>query len=172
MHHPGRHPFLQAPHRTMVRLSLPVLLSLVAEPLTGLADTAFIARLGAGPLAALGVGTIALSGVFWIFNFLGIGAQTEIARSLGAGRSERAREVAGLAVVLAALFGIFLLLAGFPAARTAAGLMGAAAKCRMRPPPTCAGAWPAPRRSSSSPPPSAPCADCRTCAPRSGSPPG
>ena len=55
------HPFLVRPHRTLLGLMLPVLLSLVAEPLTGLVDTAFIARLGAAPLAALGVGTMALS---------------------------------------------------------------------------------------------------------------
>ena len=55
------HPFLVRPHHTLLGLMLPVLLSLVAEPLTGLVDTAYIARLGAAPLAALGVGTMALS---------------------------------------------------------------------------------------------------------------
>jgi len=91
MQTPATHPFVRAPHRTMAMLSVPVMLSLVAEPLTGLVDTAFVARLGAGPLAALGVGTIALSSFFWIFNFLGIGTQTETARSLGQRRTERAR---------------------------------------------------------------------------------
>jgi Na+-driven multidrug efflux pump len=43
------HPFLVRPHRTLLGLMLPVLLSLVAEPLTGLVDTAFIARFGAAP---------------------------------------------------------------------------------------------------------------------------
>ena len=55
------HPVHQRPHRTLLALGLPVLGSLVAEPLTGLVDTAFVARLGAAPLAALGVGTIVLS---------------------------------------------------------------------------------------------------------------
>ena len=56
------HPFRTRPHRTLLGLALPVLGSLVAEPVTGLVDTAFVARLGAGPLAALGVGAIVLSG--------------------------------------------------------------------------------------------------------------
>jgi MATE family multidrug resistance protein len=43
---------------------------LIAEPLAGVADTAFVARLGAVPLAALGVATALLSSVFWVFNFL------------------------------------------------------------------------------------------------------
>ncbi len=70
---PDRHPFVARPHRTFLALSLPVLISLVAEPLAGIADTAFIARLGASPLAALGVATTLLSGLFWAFNFLSIG---------------------------------------------------------------------------------------------------
>ena len=79
----NRHPFLTSPNRTLISLSIPVLLSLVAEPLTGLVDTAFISRLGSEPMAALGVGTTILSGIFWIFNFLGIGTQTETAHIYG-----------------------------------------------------------------------------------------
>ena len=124
---PAQHPFVRAPHRTMLRLSLPVLLSMIAEPLTGLADTAFIARLGAAPLAALGVGTVLLSSVFWIFNFLGIGTQTEVARSLGTGDTDRAREKCGMALALSALLGLLLALAGGAVVGPAATLMGASA---------------------------------------------
>jgi MATE family multidrug resistance protein len=109
----------------MAVLSLPIMLSLVAEPLTGLVDTAFVARLGAVPLAALGVGTMAMSSFFWIFNFLGIGTQTEIASSVGQGQTERAREVAGLAVILAAALGVVVGLAFLPAAPLIAQLLGA-----------------------------------------------
>ena len=87
----GDHSFVRHPHRTLVRLTVPVLISLIAEPLTGLADTAFVARLGATPLAALGVGTVLLSSVFWVFNFLGIGTQTEVAHALGNPGDTRAR---------------------------------------------------------------------------------
>ncbi len=58
------HPFVLAAHSTLIPMSLPVLISLAAEPITGAADTAFVARLGAPALAALGVGTTLLSGVF------------------------------------------------------------------------------------------------------------
>ncbi len=70
---PPEHPFTRRPHRTLVAMSLPVLVSLIAEPVTGLVDTAFISRLGTPPLAALGVATVLFSSVFWVFNFLGIG---------------------------------------------------------------------------------------------------
>ena len=75
----------------MLVLSLPVLFSLIAEPLTRVADTAFVARLGAGPTAALGVATTLLSSLFWVFNFLGIGAQTAVARAHGATGAARAQ---------------------------------------------------------------------------------
>ena len=103
------HPFQRAPHKTLLSLSVPVLFSLVAEPLTGLVDTAFVARLGASALAALGVGTTILSGIFWIFNFLGIGAQTEVAKRLGRRDHQLAAAVGTSALILAVIFGILLI---------------------------------------------------------------
>ncbi|MEZ4717772.1 MAG: hypothetical protein R2851_17045 [Caldilineaceae bacterium] len=38
-----------------------------------------------------GVSTAALSKIFWIFNFLGIGSQTEVAQALGRGRTRARR---------------------------------------------------------------------------------
>ncbi len=107
------HPFIRHPHRTVLALSAPVLFSLVAEPLTGLVDTAFVAQLGAAPLAALGVGTAALSSIFWVFNFLGIGAQTDVAQALGAGEARRATRIMGMALTLAGLFGLAIVAVGY-----------------------------------------------------------
>ena len=41
---PPEHPFSRAPHTTLLTLTLPVLISMIAEPLTGLVDTAFVAQ--------------------------------------------------------------------------------------------------------------------------------
>ncbi|MDX1584425.1 MAG: MATE family efflux transporter [Thermoanaerobaculia bacterium] len=117
--------FHERPHGTLLALSIPVLFSLIAEPLTGLVDTAFVARLGSVSLAALGVGTMSLSAVFWIFNFLGIGTQTEVAQSLGAGEHDRASHAAGLAMSLAMLIGLGLLILGVWLAPLASRWMGA-----------------------------------------------
>ncbi len=100
--------FVQRPHRTVFRLSVPVFFSLIAEPITGLVDTHYVKELGADPLAALGVGTALLSAVFWIFNFLGTGTQTEIARAYGSNRREDGRSIASLAIVLCLGFGAVL----------------------------------------------------------------
>ena len=120
---PDSHPFVRQPNRTLVRLTVPVLISLIAEPLTGLADTAFVARLGSTPLAALGVGTVLLSSVFWVFNFLGIGTQTEVAHALATPGDERGRDATGLALALATAIGVGLALLGWPFLEGAARFM-------------------------------------------------
>jgi MATE family multidrug resistance protein len=117
--------FIKNPHRTLVLLAFPVLVSLIAEPLTGLIDTAFVAQLGSEPLAALGVGAAALSSIFWAFNFLGIGTQTEVAQAFGRKAKRQAMDIGSLALVLALGGGLALIIVCFPALSTIARLMGA-----------------------------------------------
>jgi MATE family multidrug resistance protein len=119
------HPFLDKPHRTLINLSIPVLLSLTAEPITALVDTAFIASLGVVPLAGLGAGTIALSTLFWMFNFLGVGTQTETAQAIGRGNTEEAKHTLSLALYLATGFGLLLITLVIPSAPILADWLGA-----------------------------------------------
>ena len=107
------HPFVSRPHRTFALLSAPVLASLIIEPLTGLVDTGFVAQLGAVPLASLGAATQVLSSLFWIFNFLGIGTQTEVARATGSGDTAGGRDAASLALGLAFVIGTMVALLGW-----------------------------------------------------------
>lgn len=125
------HPFTIRPHRTLLALSFPVLLSMTAEPITALVDTAFIASLGSVALAALGVGTTALSSLFWIFNFLGISAQTEVAQAVGKGNPEQAGSIAGLALTLAVGFGLLLVVSLLPSSNWLAELLGASGVMRV-----------------------------------------
>jgi len=122
---PGRHAFVSNPHRTLAVLTFPVLLSLLLEPLTGIVDTFFVARLGALELAALGISTAVLSSVIWVFNFVGIGAQTEVARCDGAGDAAGASEAALLAMTVGAGLGLALAIGFWPAAPAALHWMGA-----------------------------------------------
>lgn len=98
---------------------------MTAEPITALVDTAFISSLGAVPLAALGVGTTALSSLFWIFNFLGIGTQTEVSQIYGKGHAEQAGKITSLALVLSAAIGLGLILLVAPLSGWLASLLGA-----------------------------------------------
>ena len=120
------HPFSNRPHATLIRLTFPVLLSLIAEPLTGLVDTAFIKQLGAESLAALGVGAVALSGLFWVFNFLGISTQTEVAQAEGDNDRNRSVSMSSLALCMSMAFGLLIIVFGVPLTSYLATLLGAA----------------------------------------------
>ncbi|MEM7200773.1 MAG: MATE family efflux transporter [Planctomycetota bacterium] len=121
----GTTSFATRPHRTVLALSVPVLLSLIAEPLKCLVDTAFVKELGLAEAAALGVGTAVLPAILWIFNFLAIGTQTEVARARGANKTTRGSAVCRLAILLSAGSGLLVALAIWPLAPQLAALMQA-----------------------------------------------
>ena len=118
--------FLKTPAKSFFFLWIPVLFSMVAEPLTGLVDTAFVARLGTEPLAALGVGTVVLSSCLWLFNFLSVGSQTEVSQASGRNQLQQGRKIASLALFLALSLGGLLSLVLFVIATKVATLMGSA----------------------------------------------
>jgi MATE family multidrug resistance protein len=122
---PAPHAFESRPHRTLLALAVPVLFSLIVEPLMGLVDTAYVARLGATEVAALGVSTTLLSGASWVFNFLGIGTQTHVGRELGAGSLIGASKRVSLAVSLAGVLGSAIAVIAWPWTGVAAAAMGA-----------------------------------------------
>ena len=97
----------RSPHdREILRLAVPALGALVAEPLFLLADTAIVGHLGTSSLAALGVAGAALTTVVNLCVFLAYGTTAAVARQLGAGdlRTALAQGVDGL--WLAALIGV------------------------------------------------------------------
>ena len=111
--------------RTIARLAVPALGALAAEPLVALVDTAFVGRLGEVPLAAMGVVTGILGLAFFVFIVLAYAATPLIARAIGIGDHERAAEVAGQSLSVAAVLGAAGLLLVEGAAPQLVGLMGA-----------------------------------------------
>ena len=92
--------------REIVRLAIPALGALAAEPLYLLVDTAIVGHLGRSQLAALGIAFTILGGLFAIFNFLQYGTTAQVARAGGAGEQEAARRLGAQAVWLSLAFGI------------------------------------------------------------------
>lgn len=119
------HQFVKAPNKAMLLLAVPVLFSLIAEPVTGLVDTGFVSQLGEAPLAALGVGTSVLSLGFWIFNFLGISTHTGVAQALGRGDETAGARITSLALIIAFALGVLVVLIVWPLANWGAMLAGA-----------------------------------------------
>ncbi len=81
--------------RRILALAVPATVTLIADPVMGLVDTAVVGRLGAAQLGAMGLSLAVFSAVSWIFNFLVYGTTSTVARAVGAGD----REAAGRRVV-------------------------------------------------------------------------
>lgn len=115
--------------REIVGLGLPAMATLAADPLLSLVDTALVGRLGAVPLAALGINAAVFTTVFWAFNFLTYGTTAEVARLRGAagpgGDLTAASRHALQALWLALGLGLVLTAALVAAAPLILDLMGA-----------------------------------------------
>ena len=94
--------------REIVRLALPALGALAAEPLYLLADTAMVGHLGTEELAALAIAATLLTGAFTLFNFLTYGTTAQVARFHGAGEEVEAGRLAAQALWLSAGIGVCL----------------------------------------------------------------
>lgn len=111
--------------RAIARLAVPALGALAAEPLVALVDTAFVGRLGEDPLAAMGVVTGILGLAFFVFIALAYAGTPLIARAIGIGDRDRAAELAGQSLFVAAVLGAGGLVLVEGAAPQLVGLMGA-----------------------------------------------
>ena len=86
----------------VLRLAVPALGALVAEPLFLIADSVVVGRLGTLPLAGLGIAGAALAACVSVFVFLAYGTTASVARSVGAGdlRGALGRGVDGMWLAL------------------------------------------------------------------------
>ncbi|HEV7685538.1 MAG TPA: MATE family efflux transporter [Acidimicrobiia bacterium] len=123
---PGRHPS----DREILRLAIPALGALAAEPLYILTDTAVVGHLGTPQLGGLAVAGTILTTAFSLFNFLSYGTTAAVARAAGAGRSESSARNAVQSVWLALAIGVALALAGVLGAPFLVGLMGPSSPVR------------------------------------------
>jgi putative MATE family efflux protein len=94
--------------REILRLAVPALGALAAEPLYVLVDTAVVGHLGRPQLAALGVSAVVLTALFAIFNFLQYGTTAQVGRASGAGQERAARQLGAQALWLCLAVGLVL----------------------------------------------------------------
>jgi putative MATE family efflux protein len=123
---PGRHPA----DREILRLAVPALGALAAEPLYILVDTAVVGHLGTPELGGLAVAGTVLTTAYSLFNFLSYGTTAAVARAAGAGRSETSARNAVQSLWLALAIGVALALGGLLGAPAVVSLMGPSASVR------------------------------------------
>jgi putative MATE family efflux protein len=109
----------------ILRLALPALGALIAEPLFLLADSAIIGRLGTAELAGLGIAAVVLSTLVNVSIFLAYGTTAAVARMLGAGDMHGAMRQGIDGCWLAVLIGAGTLIIGVPAGPSVIAAFGA-----------------------------------------------
>ncbi|MGV8970113.1 MAG: MATE family efflux transporter [Microbacteriaceae bacterium] len=98
--------------REILRLAVPTLAALVAEPLFILLDTALVGHLGPVPLAGLGIASVILQTTIGLLVFLAYATTPAVARKFGAGDVRGAVRAGVDGVWLSLLLGVLLLAAG------------------------------------------------------------
>ncbi len=74
-------------HKRVVLIAAPIVLSGATVPILGAVDTGVIGQLGdAAMIGAVGIGSIILTAIYWIFGFLRMGTVGLTSQALGAGR--------------------------------------------------------------------------------------
>ena len=114
----------RAQDREILRLALPALGALAAEPLYILVDTAIVGHLGTPQLAALAIAGALLTSGLTLFNFLTYGTTAQVARHHGAGQSQVAGRLAAQSLWVAIALGAVLVAVTVLLAEPAVALMG------------------------------------------------
>ena len=110
--------------REILRLALPALGALAAEPTYVLVDTAIVGHLGTPELGALAIAGTLLTTSVTLFNFLTYGTTARVARLRGAGEIAAAGRVGAGALWLSVAFGGLLFALALLLAGPAVALMG------------------------------------------------
>src|SRR3954454_19997312 len=113
------------PEQEILRLAVPAFLTLVAEPVFLLADSAIVGHLGTVQLAGLGIASAALATCAGVFVFLAYGTTASVSRRAGARALVGALRLGVDGVWLAVLIGVAAGLALSIGAAGVAGLFGA-----------------------------------------------
>ncbi len=108
--------------RKIISLAWPAICEMMLYMMLDIVDVAFVGRLGAESLAAVGLGGQIYFSVLFVFCALSAGATALIARAVGAGDPERAGRTAGQALSLALITGVLVTVSVYFFADAAVGL--------------------------------------------------
>lgn len=115
---------MRAVDREILRLALPALGALIAEPLFLLTDTALVGHLGANALAALGIASTVLQTAIGLLVFLAYATTPAVARALGSGDRPGAIRAGIDGMWLALGIGMLVAVAGIPTVGPLAAAFG------------------------------------------------
>src|SRR6056297_1800930 len=102
-------------HRRVLAIALPIVLSNATVPILGVVDTAVVGQLGeAAPIGAVGIGSIILSALYWIFGFLRMGTTGLASQAAGAGQAHEVAALLTRALMIALVGGLAVIVLQVP----------------------------------------------------------
>ncbi len=105
----------QLTHRRVLGVALPVVAANITVPLLGLVDTGVVGQLGTPePIAAVGIGAVILTSIYWIFGFLRMGTAGLTAQAQGAKDTGETAAMLTRALMIGALGGIAIIALQIP----------------------------------------------------------
>ena len=101
--------------KRVLKIALPMMLSNITVPLLGFVDTAVIGQLGDAKLiAALGLGSILISTLYWLCGFLRMGTTGLTAQAKGSKQTEEVFLTLTRGLLLGIFLGFFILVIAYP----------------------------------------------------------
>ncbi|MEN8832872.1 MAG: MATE family efflux transporter [Pacificibacter sp.] len=102
-------------HKRVLAIALPIVLSNATVPILGVVDTGVVGQMGlAAPIGAVGLGTVILSSIFWLFGFLRMGTTGLVAQARGAGNAGEVSALLSRVMMIAAAAGLTLIVLQVP----------------------------------------------------------
>jgi MATE family multidrug resistance protein len=99
-------------HSRLLKIAAPIVLSNATVPLLGAVDTGVVGQLGqAAPIGAVGVGSVILISLYWIFGFLRMGTSGLAAQAHGAGDMAERGAILMRALMIGAAAGLVFIAA-------------------------------------------------------------
>ncbi len=98
--------------RKLLKISIPAMSEMVLYMIIGVVDTMVVGRLGAAPLAAVGLGAEVFFAIILLVVALSIGVSVLVAQAWGAGKKEYAAQVAGKGIALGVGAGLLTAILG------------------------------------------------------------
>jgi MATE family multidrug resistance protein len=96
--------------KRVLKIALPIVLSNATVPILGAVDVGVVGQMGeAAPIAAVGLGAIILSTVYWIFGFLRMGTVGLVGQAEGAGDRTEVSAILTRALMIAGVAGVCLI---------------------------------------------------------------
>ena len=116
-------------HRGVFRIAYPIVLSNATVPILGAVDTGVVGQIGeAAPIAAVGMGAVILSTVYWVFGFLRMGTVGLASQALGARDDGEVAAILTRALLIGLGAGAVMILAQIPIFYAALSLSPATAE--------------------------------------------